>query len=64
MARRFRGRVDPIELEIEAALNPGAFTYQSGEIESARLDVGALGLTPLTLKDEGEWDPKGVGPQG
>jgi hypothetical protein len=32
--------------------------YLSGEIESARLDVAALGLTPLTLKDEGEWDPK------
>ncbi len=32
--------------------------YLSGEIESARLDVAALGLTPLALKDEGEWDPK------
>ena len=29
-----------------------------GEIESARLDMAALGLTPLALKDEGEWDPK------
>ena len=32
--------------------------YLSGEIESARLDVAALGLTPLALTDEGEWDPK------
>jgi tetratricopeptide (TPR) repeat protein len=32
--------------------------YLSGEIESARLDVAALGLTPLALKDEGEWDPR------
>ncbi len=32
--------------------------YLSGEIESTRLDVAALGLTPLALKDEGEWDPK------
>jgi tetratricopeptide (TPR) repeat protein len=32
--------------------------YLSGEIESARLAVAALGLTPLALKDEGEWDPK------
>jgi hypothetical protein len=32
--------------------------YLSGEIESSRLDVAALGLTPLALKNEGEWDPK------
>lgn len=32
--------------------------YLSGAIESARLDVAALGLTPLAMKDEGEWDPK------
>jgi len=31
--------------------------YLSGEIQSARLDVAALGLTPLALKDEREWDP-------
>jgi tetratricopeptide (TPR) repeat protein len=32
--------------------------YLSGEIESARLDVAALGLRPLALKDQGEWDPQ------
>jgi hypothetical protein len=29
----------------------------SGEIVSSRLDVDALGLTPLRLVDEGTWDP-------
>jgi hypothetical protein len=32
--------------------------YLSGEIESVRLDVATLGLTPLALSYEGEWDPK------
>ena len=32
--------------------------YLSGEIESARLDVGALGLVPLGLEDMEMWDPK------
>lgn len=32
--------------------------YLSGEVESSRLDVAALGLTPLALNDAGEWDPK------
>ncbi len=32
--------------------------YLSGEIESTRLDVGALGLVPLGLQDMGMWDPK------
>jgi len=31
--------------------------YLAGEIESERLDVKALGLTPLKLEDRGEWDP-------
>jgi hypothetical protein len=31
--------------------------YLSGEIESSRLDVPALGLVPLGLADEGMWDP-------
>jgi hypothetical protein len=31
--------------------------YLSGEIQSTRLDVSALDLVPLTLKDEGIWDP-------
>ncbi len=31
--------------------------YLSGEIESARLDVAALGLVPLRLEDRGLWTP-------
>ncbi len=31
--------------------------YLSGEIESIRLDVEALGLAPLRLEDHGPWDP-------
>jgi hypothetical protein len=31
--------------------------YLSGEIESTRLEVAALGLTPLRLEDRGMWDP-------
>ena len=31
--------------------------YLSGEIESSRLDVAALGLVPLRLADEGTWNP-------
>jgi hypothetical protein len=31
--------------------------YLSGEIESTRLDVQALGLVPLRLEERGLWDP-------
>jgi hypothetical protein len=31
--------------------------YLSGEIIASRLDVPALGLTPLRLEDHGPWDP-------
>jgi hypothetical protein len=31
--------------------------YLSGDVDSHRLDVGALGLKPLNLCDEWEWDP-------
>lgn len=31
--------------------------YLSGEIESRRLDVAALGLVPLKLEDQGTWAP-------
>ncbi len=31
--------------------------YLSGEVDSARVDATALGLTPLTLTAVGEWDP-------
>src|SRR5438132_1000545 len=30
----------------------------SGSIESTRIDVKALGLTPLKLEPHGTWDPK------
>ena len=32
--------------------------YLSGETKSRRLDITALGLTPLKLKEKGIWDPK------
>jgi tetratricopeptide (TPR) repeat protein len=32
--------------------------YLSGEIESKRLDVAALGLVPLRLEEKGLWDPE------
>jgi len=32
--------------------------YLSGEIKSRRLDISALGLRPLKLKQIGMWDPK------
>jgi len=32
--------------------------YLSGEIKAWLLDIPALGLTPLKLKDRGIWDPK------
>jgi hypothetical protein len=31
--------------------------YLSGTIESARIDAAALGLTPLAIRKEHEWDP-------
>ncbi len=31
--------------------------YLSGEIETQRIEAGALGLTPLTLESRGIWDP-------
>jgi hypothetical protein len=36
----------------------GGHPYLSGEIESMRLDVAALGLVPLRLEAEGLWDPE------
>ena len=35
----------------------GGHPHVSGTIESKRLDVQALGLTPLGMKDTGMWDP-------
>jgi hypothetical protein len=32
--------------------------YLSGEIESSRLDIDALGLVPLKLEDQGPWTPE------
>jgi len=36
----------------------GGHPYLSGEIEAWRLDIPALGLIPLKLKERGMWDPK------
>jgi hypothetical protein len=36
----------------------GGHPYLSGEIESKRLDVAALGLVPLRLEGDGMWDPE------
>jgi len=32
--------------------------YLAGHVQSSRSDVEALGLTPLALHDQGEWDPE------
>ena len=32
--------------------------YLSGKVHSRRLDVQALGLVPLGLRPEGDWDPE------
>lgn len=37
--------------------NYAGHPYLSGEIESTRLDVAALGLVPLKLEDRGLWRP-------
>jgi hypothetical protein len=36
----------------------GGHPYLSGEIKAWRLDIVALGLTPLKLEEMGMWDPK------
>jgi hypothetical protein len=36
----------------------GGHPYLSSEIKSRRVDIVALGLTPLKLKEMGVWDPK------
>ncbi len=36
----------------------GGHPYLSGEIKTWRLDIAALGLRPLKLKERGMWDPK------
>jgi hypothetical protein len=35
----------------------GGHEYMSGEITAMRLDIKALGLVPLELRDNGIWDP-------
>jgi len=37
--------------------NYAGTAYLSGLIESTRIDASALGLIPLKLEDEGNWDP-------
>jgi tetratricopeptide (TPR) repeat protein len=34
------------------------YNYMTGEIESRRIDIEALGLKPLALKNMGSWNPK------
>jgi hypothetical protein len=47
-----------------AVVNPGkqwtyaGHPYISGEIKSSRLDIDALGLVPLKIKDQGLWTPE------
>ena len=36
----------------------GRHPYLSGKVERMRVDAALLGLTPLALRDEGEWDPE------
>jgi hypothetical protein len=36
----------------------GRSTHLAGAVQSRRMDVAALGLTPLALDDQGEWDPE------
>ena len=36
----------------------GGHPYLSGEIKAWRLDIAALGLTPLKLEERGMWNPK------
>jgi hypothetical protein len=36
----------------------GGHPYLAGEIKASRLDIPALGLTPLALQEGGMWDPK------
>src|SRR3989339_789168 len=33
--------------------------YMTGSVLSSRIDIPALKLTPLGIKDQGEWDPAG-----
>ncbi|MFM2152462.1 MAG: hypothetical protein RL199_897 [Pseudomonadota bacterium] len=35
----------------------GRHPYLSGKVEQMRIDAALLGLTPLALRDEGEWSP-------
>ncbi len=47
-----------------AVVNPGkqwtyaGHPYLSGEIESSRIDIDALGLVPLKLNEQGTWTPE------
>jgi len=36
----------------------GGHPYLSGEIKAWRLDIAALGLTPLKIEERGVWEPK------
>jgi hypothetical protein len=54
------GDVVPGEIAVVRPRKRGTYAgnaYLSGEIESTRLDAGALGLIPLKLEAQGVWDP-------
>jgi tetratricopeptide (TPR) repeat protein len=58
-ASRFRDVV-PGEIAVVKSRKQWSYAghpYLSGEIESTRLDVAALGLVPLKLEDQGTWTP-------
>ncbi len=58
--RRFRGVVpgEIITVKPHKQWSFGGHPYLSGEVASSRLDVAALGLTPLRLEAMGAWDPE------
>jgi tetratricopeptide (TPR) repeat protein len=47
-----------VVVKINKRWNYKGHPYISGEIESVRLDVAALGLVPLMLKNWGTWNPE------
>jgi hypothetical protein len=52
--------VVPGEIAVVRPRKHGSYAdnpYLSGEIESTRIDVQALGLAPLKLEERGRWDP-------
>jgi len=46
-----------VTIQINKQWNHRGHPYLSGEVAAQRLDVEALGLVPLRLRDEWPWDP-------